>query len=89
MEASQSPSVANSGDLLRQSSTVSMEARNGSGALQVLRAAAVRADKWKAANVDGHAGWLSIIMHCMYLLRSLFLVAASFVLYALLCVICA
>ncbi|KAL0037539.1 hypothetical protein WJX77_001507 [Trebouxia sp. C0004] len=56
MEASQSPSVANSGDLLRQSSTVSMEARNGSGALQVLRAAAARADKWKAANVDGHAG---------------------------------
>lgn len=56
MEASQSPSVANSGDLLRQSSTVSMEARNGSGALQVLRAAATRANKWKAANVDGHAG---------------------------------
>lgn len=64
MEASQSPSVANSGDLLRQSSTVSTEARNGSGALQVLRAAAVRADKWKAANVDGHAGRLSVIMHC-------------------------
>jgi len=64
MEASQSPSVANSGDLLRQSSTVSMEARNGSGALQVLRAAAARADKWKAVNADGHAGWLFVIMHC-------------------------
>lgn len=64
MEASQSPSVANSGDLLRQSSTVSMEVRNGSGALQVLRAAAARADKWKAANVDSQAGWLSLMTYC-------------------------
>ncbi len=39
---------------------MSMEVRNGSGALQVLRAAAARADKWKAANVDGHAGWPSL-----------------------------
>lgn len=52
--ASQSPSVSNSrGDLLRQSSTVSGEATNGSGSLQVLRAAAARADQWKAANAAG------------------------------------
>lgn len=53
MEASQSPSVSNSaGNLIRQSSTVSGEAKNGSSvplsALQVLKAAATRAEKWKA-----------------------------------------
>ena len=51
MEASQSPSISNSVDLVRQSSTVSGEGRNpaNANALQVLKAAAVRADQWRAA----------------------------------------
>ena len=57
MEHSQSPSVSNSvGDLMRQSSTVSGEARNAPGALQVLKAAAVRAEQWKAAAAGPPAG---------------------------------
>ena len=61
MEASQSPSVSNSaGNLMRQSSTVSGEAKNGgnvpSSALQVLKAAASRAEKWKAGASAGTAG---------------------------------
>ena len=59
MEASQSPSVSNSaGDLMRQSSTVSGEARNVPGALQVLKAAAARAEKWKSAAPEGTPGKL-------------------------------
>ena len=57
MEASRSPSVSNSGDLLRQSSTVSGEGRHGTNALHVLKAAAARAGKWRAATVQHHAGW--------------------------------
>ncbi|KAL3130799.1 hypothetical protein ABBQ38_000136 [Trebouxia sp. C0009 RCD-2024] len=61
MEASQSPSVSNSaGALMRQSSTVSGEAKTGAGpgagALQVLQAAAARAEKWKAEASAGAAG---------------------------------
>lgn len=58
MEASQSPSVSNSaGALMRQSSTVSGgEPKTGSGALQVLQAAAARAEKWKADAAEGAAG---------------------------------
>lgn len=63
MEASQTPSVSNSaGALMRQSSTVSGEAKIGSGAgpgagaLQVLQAAAARAGKWKADASAGIAG---------------------------------
>ena len=61
MEASQSPSVSNSaGTLMRQSSTVSGEAKHGSSApsssLQVLKAAAARAEKWKAEASAGTAG---------------------------------
>ena len=54
MEASQSPSVSNSaGNLMRQSSTVSGEAKNGSSAVQVLKAAAARAEQWKAEAAAG------------------------------------
>lgn len=61
MEASQSPSVSNSAaTLMRQSSTVSGEAKHGSStpssSLQVLKAAAARAEKWKAEASAGTAG---------------------------------
>ena len=56
MDASQSPSVSNSMDLLRQSSTVSGEGRNAGNALHVLKAAAARADQWRAATSGDAAG---------------------------------
>ena len=65
MDASQSPSVSNSMDLLRQSSTVSGEGRNAGNALHVLKAAAARADQWRAANSGEAAGWPTCLPACL------------------------
>lgn len=66
-DASQSPTMSNSADLLRQSSTVSGAARQESGALPLLQAAADRADKWRAANENGPRGWsLSLLKQTMF-----------------------
>ena len=56
IDASQSPSGSNSADLLRQSSTVSGDAKEESGALPLLQAAAERASNWRAANQNGPRG---------------------------------
>lgn len=56
MDAPQSPNMTASADLLRQSSTVSGDARQESGVLTLLQAAANRADKWRATMENGFKG---------------------------------